>query len=99
MMLTSNDERKMSAAKHLIATSALSGLMDSDDLVQLASGGSMDSIFTTDDQVCVFNVLLIILGRYVEQDLGEVIFGLPAEDRQVCLEALNLAYSTKEEWL
>jgi len=86
-------ERRMRAAKHLLLTSSLEGLIDVDNILEEAL---VEYIFELDEQTIMFGILKTILGVKSEVKLSDIIYSLSTIDRQSAIQALNMAYSIDE---
>lgn len=86
-------ERRIRAAKHLLKTSSLEGLINLDNLQDEAE---VDYEFELDEQYNLFEIFKILMGKHSHIFLSDVIYTLSTIDRQSVIQALNIAYSVEE---
>lgn len=86
-------ERRQRAAKHLLMTSSLEGLIDVDHLREEAES---EKEFELDETQVLFQVFKAVMGNYSSATLNDVLFSLSNIDRGSALEALKMAYSIED---
>lgn len=86
-------ERRIRAAKHLLRTSSLEGLIDLDNLQEEAHTWRE---FELEEHQILFKLFAFLMGEYSTIELSDVIYTLSTIDRQSALQSLNMAYSVEE---
>lgn len=86
-------ERRIRAAKYLLKTSSLEGLINLDNLQDEAE---VDYEFELDEQYNLFEIFKILMGKHSHIFLSDVIYTLSTIDRQSVIQSLNMAYSVEE---
>jgi hypothetical protein len=86
-------ERRMRAAKYLLKTSSIEGLIDIDNLREEAWA---DKEFDLSEHETLFGVFKAILGVDSEIMLDDILFSLSTIDREAALQALKMAFSYEE---
>ena len=85
-------ERRQRAAKHLLKTSTLDGLIDVD---QLREEAEAYKAFELDESQILYKVFQAIMGVRTDVSLNDILL-LSTLDRYAALHALKMAYSIEE---
>ena len=85
-------ERRQRAAKHLLKTSSLDGLIDVD---QLREEAEAYKAFELDESQILYKVFQSIMGVRTDVTLNDILL-LSTIDRYSALQALQMAYAIEE---